>query len=268
MRRSARTRLLPGALLLALLSGCANAPDSGAPDADTPDAETGQPLRVLAAASLQEVMDPLVQEFTERTGVPVQLSSGGSADLLSQLTQGAPGDLFVPADEPTMERAQDASLIRQDPSVIASNTLVIAVPSGNPGRIGTLADLADPQHALVLCAPQVPCGAVAQQLAQAADVTLAPDSEELAVTDVLGKVRSAEADAGLVYSTDALRAGEEVETIRIEEAAEFPNRYPAAVLAGAEQPELAAEFIELLLSESGQSALEQAGFGPASEASG
>ncbi|TDS87495.1 molybdate ABC transporter substrate-binding protein [Nesterenkonia aurantiaca] len=273
MRRSARTRLLPGALLLVLLSGCANSPDSSAPDSrasdsDTPDAETGQPLRVFAAASLQQVLDPLVQEFTERTGAQVQLSSAGSADLLSQLEQGAEADVFIPADEPTMERAQDASLIQPTASVIASNTLVIAVPSGNPGRIGTLADLADPEHALVLCAPQVPCGTVAQQVAQAAGVALAPDSEELAVTDVLGKVRSAEADAGLVYSTDALRAGAEVETILIEEAAEFPNRYPAAVLAEAEQPELAGEFIELLLSESGQSELEQAGFSPAPEASG
>jgi len=263
MRRSARTRILPGALLLMLLSGCANTPDAG-----SPDSEAGQPLRVFAAASLQEVMNPLVQEFTDKTGVEVQLSSAGSADLLAQLEQGAEADVFIPADEPTLTRAQDASLIQQSPSVIASNTLVIAVPSGNPGRIEALADLADPEHTLVLCAPQVPCGTVAQQVAQAAEVTLAPDSEELAVTDVLGKVRSGEADAGLVYSTDALRAGAEVEAIVIDEAAEFPNRYPASVLAGADQPELAEEFIELLLGESGQSALEQAGFSPAPEGSG
>lgn len=245
-------------LMLAILPGCASTPDAG-----TAEADAGESLRVYAAASLHQVMTPLVREFTAQTGAEVQLSSAGSADLLSQLEQGAPADVFIAADEPTMDRADGASLILEPAAVIASNTLVIAVPAGNPAQIRDLADLADPAHVLVLCAPQVPCGAVAHQVTQAAEMTLRPSSEELAVTDVLGKVRSAEADAGLVYSTDALRASDEVDTLVIDEAAQFPNRYPAAVLADAAQPELAAEFIEVLLGESGQRVLDEAGFTPA-----
>jgi len=113
-----------------------------------------------------------------------------------------------------------------------------------------------------VCAPQVPCGAAARRLADVAGVRLAPDSEEQSVTDVLGKVASGEADAGLVYVTDVLAAGDRVEEVAVPEAARVVNDYPVTVLADAREDALAAELVDLLLGESGRRALERAGFGP------
>ncbi len=79
--------------------------------------------------------------------------------------------------------------------------MAIAVPPDNPAGVETLQDLAGDLN-LVLCAPEVPCGAAAQTVARSAGVELEPVSEEQSVTDVLNKVTSGEADAGLVYVTD------------------------------------------------------------------
>jgi len=263
------------ALALLVLSGCSPAPAEENPGAAENQAD--QQISVFAAASLDEALRTVARDYEEDSGVSVLLSSAGSADLLAQLEQGAPADVFIPADLQTMQRAESGDLIAAPAQPIASNTLVIAVPAGNPAQIDSIQDLdagsagssASPSTgsspSLVMCADQVPCGALAQQVAEAADITLSPVSEELAVTDVLGKVRSGEADAGLVYSTDALRAADQVDAVEIPEAAEFPNRYPAAVLRDSPQPELAQDFLDFLSSAPGQEALNEAGFGPGSE---
>lgn len=214
-------------------------------------------------------MTSVADDYEAASGVDVEISSAGSAGLLAQLQQGAPADVFIPADEQTMERAASAELISPPIRRIATNTLVIAVPDGNPAQIRSLQDLdtsaggdSGSSPTLVVCAEQVPCGAAAVQAADAAGVTLSPVSEELAVTDVLGKVSSAEADAGLVYSTDVLRAGDQVDSVEIEGAEAHPNRYPAAVLQDSAQPAAAREFIDFLLSEAGQRTLREAGFSP------
>ncbi|WP_218220743.1 molybdate ABC transporter substrate-binding protein [Nesterenkonia sp. Act20] len=265
MRTSAG--LLAAALLV--LPGCAPAPNA-ADGQDADDQHTAAQITVFAAASLDEVMTTVADDYTAASGVDVEISSAGSAGLLAQLQQGAPADVFIPADEQTMERAASAELITPPTRRIAANTLVIAVPAGNPAQIRSLQDLdtspaadsPESSPALVVCAEQVPCGAAAQQAADAAGVTLSPVSEELAVTDVLGKVSSAEADAGLVYSTDVLRAGDQLDSVEIEGAEAYPNHYPAAVLQGSAQPAAARDFIEFLLSAPGQRALREAGFSP------
>lgn len=264
MRSSAG--LLAAALLV--LPGCTPAPNAGGGHANDDETSAAQ-ITVFAAASLDEVMTAVADDYAAASGVDVEISSAGSAGLLAQLEQGAPADVFIPADEQTMERAVSAELISPPARDIATNTLVIAVPAGNPARIRSLQDLdtsaADSggsSPTLVVCAEQVPCGAAAQQAADAAGVTLDPVSEELAVTDVLGKVSSAEADAGLVYSTDVLRAGDQVDSVEIEGAEAHPNRYPAAVLQGSAHPDAARDFIDFLLSEAGQQPLREAGFSP------
>lgn len=258
------------ALALLVLSGCSPAPAEEGPGAAQNAAD--QQISVFAAASLDEALRTVAREYEEDSGVSVLLSSAGSADLLAQLEQGAPADVFIPADLQTMQRAESGELIASPAQPIASNTLVIAVPEGNPAQIDSIQDLdtgsagssESSSPSFVMCADQVPCGALAQQVAEAADITLSPVSEELAVTDVLGKVRSGEADAGLVYSTDALRAADQVDAVEIPEAAEFPNLYPAAVLRDSPQPELAQDFLDFLSSAPGQEALDEAGFGPRS----
>ncbi|HEX6888258.1 MAG TPA: extracellular solute-binding protein, partial [Candidatus Nanopelagicales bacterium] len=143
----------------------------------------------------------------------------------------------------------------------ATNTMAIAVPPGNPAGIRTFADLARPGLAVVVCAPQVPCGAATTRVAAASGVTLAPVSEEGSVTDVLGKVTAGEADAGVVYATDVAGAGGAVAAVAIPSAVNTTNTYPIAVLAGSRDPGLAGQFRALVLGPEGREVLADAGFG-------
>lgn len=218
-------------------------------------------LRVFAAASLQQVLTDIAAEHQRETGVEVQLTFAGSADLVSQLSNGAPGDVLFTADEATMAKAEQAHLIAGDRTVIATNTLVIAVAPGNPRGIHAYRDLSAPGVQLVRCAPQVPCGAAAAKVEQAAGVATKPVSEENSVTDVLGKVTSGQADAGLVYATDVARSAGRAEAVTIPEAAKVVNRYPAAQLSGAQDPEAARAFVARLASPAARAHFDKAGFG-------
>ncbi|MCR6030554.1 molybdate ABC transporter substrate-binding protein [Nocardioides sp. zg-579] len=227
------------------------------------DDDAGPRLRVLAAASLSSTFEDLAAEF-ERTheGVDVQLSFGGSSDLVAQVQEGAPADVIATADVATMDRLVAEGLTDGDPHLFATNVLQVAVPAGNPAGVRGLADLdAGSDADLVVCAPEVPCGAAAARLAEVAGVRLSPVSEEQSVTDVLGKVVSGEADAGLVYVTDVIAAGDAVEGIAVPEADRVVNDYPVAALADSEEPALAQEFVDLVLGPAGREALGAAGFG-------
>jgi len=221
-------------------------------------AAKGQTLTVFAAASLTDTFTELGKEFeAEHDGVTVRFSFGGSADLVSQIQGGAPADVLASADTTTMGKLGDTAEFPQD---FASNTLEIAVPPGNPAGISDLADLAKPGLKLVVCAAEVPCGAATQQVATAAHLSLEPVSEEQSVTDVLGKVESGEADAGLVYVTDVKGAGDKVEGVPFEESTSAVNTYPIATLADAKHQLLAKEFVDFVLGGRGQQVLAAAGF--------
>ena len=217
-------------------------------------------ITVYAAASLHEVFEEIGDLYTEETGTVVEFSFAGSADLLAQLEQGARADVLVTADEQTMDRAAQDELLAETPQVFAANTLALATPAGNPAGITGLEDLEREDVISVLCAPQVPCGALSRELTAAAGVEPAPASEENSVTDVLGKVRSAEADAGLVYASDAQAAGEDVESIEIEGSQDHLNHYPGAVLESAAVPEDAEEFLAFLATPKAAELLDEAGF--------
>jgi molybdate transport system substrate-binding protein len=226
-----------------------------------PEGGSGK-LTVYAAASLTETFEELGARFEkEHRGVDVRLNFGGSSDLVSQIRSGAPADVFASADEANMDKLAADDLTESAPGVFATNTLQIVVPPDNPAGVESLQDLADPDLRLVVCAPEVPCGAAARKVAESADVTLHPVSEEQSVTDVLAKVRTGEADAGLVYVTDVIAAGDAVQGIAFPESDAVVNRYPIAVVADTEQPDLAEAFVELVLSDAGQTVLRRAGFG-------
>jgi molybdate transport system substrate-binding protein len=142
----------------------------------------------------------------------------------------------------------------------ASNTLEIAVPPDNPAGITSFADLAKPGVKLVICSPDVPCGAAAAAVAKDAHVKLSPVSEEDAVTDVLTKVESGEADAGLVYVTDVLAAGGKVKGVTFPESKDEVNVYPIAALSGSSDLSLAKEFVDEVTGTEGQQVLSDAGF--------
>ncbi|PYG01017.1 molybdate transport system substrate-binding protein [Georgenia satyanarayanai] len=249
-----RGRGLAAAVVVALGLGACGGADAGS--AAAPD----ERLTVLAAASLHGVFEDLAEVFTEQhPGAEVAFSFAGSSDLVAQLDAGVPADVLATADETTMARAVASGTVAEEPEIFARNVLTLVVPSGNPADVtgldGSLEDVA-----LVVCAPQVPCGAATATLAGLHGVSLAPVSEEGSVTDVLGKVTSGEADAGLVYRTDAAAAGNAVEAVPVARAGEVLNRYPVAVTADAADPELAAAWVDLLLGREAQQVLDEAGF--------
>ncbi len=250
--------LAVGALLLA---GCGS---SGGPSAAAPSpAPEARTLTVLAAASLTETFTGLEQRFeAERPGVDVRLNYGGSSDLAQQIVNGAPADVFAAASDATMKTVTDADLAVGTPTVFATNVLQIATVPGNPRGVASFADLAGPDLKVVVCAPQVPCGAATEKIQKATGVTLRPVSEETDVKATLGKVASGDADAGLVYVTDVAAARGRVQGVSFPEAAQASTNYPIAVLRDAPQAQLAREFTDLVTGEAGRQALQAAGFGP------
>jgi molybdate transport system substrate-binding protein len=240
---------LAAAALLAL-GGCS------APSQDDREREPDRPLAVYAAASLAGALDRMTEEFTRaHPRIEVRTVYDGSATLATQIAEGAPADVFAAADEASMARVGDAAV---DPTVIATNTLVLAVPAGNPAGVASLSDLAD--VTVVLCAPEVPCGASSAALLAAAGVDLRPASLEQNVTAVLTKVAAGDADAGLVYATD-VRGRDDVEAIVPDEAAQIVNRYPIAALDDAARPADAADFVAFVRSDAGMRILAEFGFG-------
>ncbi|MDP9886913.1 molybdate ABC transporter substrate-binding protein [Pseudarthrobacter enclensis] len=263
--RFAAAMLALGIFLPAALGGCAA--DAGSPNTGAPNTGAGSPpggtITVFAAASLKATFTQLAQSFeAENPGTTVTLSFAGSSDLAGQISQGAPADVFASADAANMQKVEDARLADGAPKDFATNTLAIAVPPGNPSGIQSLKDLARPGTRLVICARQVPCGAAAAKAAAAAGVMLNPVSEENAVTDVLGKVISGEADAGLVYGTDIKGAGSRVAGIAFPEAGSAVNTYPIVGVANGRNRATAQAFINMVTGAEGQKVLAAAGFGP------
>lgn len=261
--------MLTAGLLAAALSACASgspggtgtAPETGNATASGASSKLSGKVTVFAAASVKSVFTKLAGEFESRhPGTEVVLSFAGSSDLVTQISQGAPADVFASADSKNMAKLQEQSLVGT-PINFATNTLEIAVPRGNPASITSFADLAKPGVKVVVCASQVPCGAAADRIEEATGTALKPVSEESSVTDVLGKVASGEADAGLVYVTDVKNAGDKVEGIPFPEARQAVNTYPIAAVGTTRNRELAAAFISLVTGSDGQKTLADAGFG-------
>jgi molybdate transport system substrate-binding protein len=247
-----RLRLVSGVLSAIAVAAAGCAGPSG----------TSTQLTVFAAASLQSSFTQLGRQFeATRPGATVTFNFGGSSDLVAQLQQGAPADLFASADTATMDTARADGLIAGEPIIFATNSMEIAVPDGNPAGVRSFASLADPGIDVVVCAPQVPCGAATRAVVAKTGVSMSPVSEESSVTDVLGKVVSGEAEAGVVYVTDVRAAGEAVEGITIPEADNATTRYPIGVLAGSKTPDVAREFADYVLGPEGQRVLAEAGFG-------
>lgn len=247
--------------LLLVGAGCSSTAEPAGSAGGSAPAAT-RTLTVFAAASLTNTFTELGSRFeAAHAGATVTFSFGGSSDLVTQLQQGAPGDVFASADTTNMDKATADDLVQGDPVTFASNTLEIAVPPDNPAGIASFADLAKNGVKVVVCAPQVPCGAATQKVETAAKVDIAPVSEENSVTDVLNKVTSGEADAGLVYATDVQGAGDKVTGIAFPESGEAVNTYPIAVLAGSDEAELAQQFVDLVTGTDGQQILAAAGFG-------
>lgn len=239
------------AALALLACGC------GAGTVDGDGVAGDRRLTVLAAASLTDVFAELGERFEDDTGARVDLSLGSSTDLAGQAADGAPGDVLATADTVSMAVAEDAG-VTSEVSELATNTLVVVTRPGNPRGIDSLGDLAGTSW--VRCADPVPCGRAAVEMLDAAGVTAEPTSLEDDARATLDKVTSGEVDAGLVYSSDAVAAGDAVVAVEVPEAADATTTYAVAVLEQAAHPDLAQEWVDLLLSDEGRQVLHDAGF--------
>jgi molybdate transport system substrate-binding protein len=258
MRRIGVLAALVSTTLIACLAGCSQKAPSPPPSQTTTLAGS---IVVFAAASLKPAFTQISQQFkSDNPGDGVEFEFAGSSELATQLTQGASADVFASADTTQMNNVFKAGLLANNPTNFASNTLVIVTAPGNPKKIGSLADLARPGISVVVCQPPVPCGAATQRVENSTGVHLNPVSEEQSVTDALNKVTTGQADAGLVYVTDAKNAGDKVTTVNFPEAAGAVNVYPIAVLKKASLPAVAQKFVTLVTSDSGQKILAQSGF--------
>jgi len=218
-------------------------------------------LTILAAASLTKVLPELSDAFKmANPGVSFTYSFAGSSTLAQQILAGAPADLFFAAGPGPMETVRAGAMLAGQTSNFTSNSLVIAVPKGNPAKVFSLSDLAKPGIKLVLCAIQVPCGTASAKVLALAQVKAQPVSLESDVKSVVSKVAMGEADAGLIYRTDLTS---EISAIDFPESESAMNAYPVGVVKGSKATSAARSFIRFVLSANGQAILKRAGFGKA-----
>lgn len=216
-------------------------------------------VTVLAAASLQKAFEEIEKTVEkDNPGLDVTFDFQGSQDLVASLVGGDSADVLATANNSTMKTAADQKLVGSQ-TEFATNVLTLIVPKGNPKKITGLDSSLDGAN-LVICAPEVPCGEATKKLAEAQGITLKPVSEEQKVTDVRGKVESGEADAGIVYTTDAAAAKDKADKIDIPDGG-VVNHYPIAQTAEPENPAGAQVFIDAVTGKAGQEILAKHGFG-------
>lgn len=264
---------LLSAVSLAACDGSASNSSTGAASgaasasASSGDGKATGKVTVLAAASLQGAFEEIEKTVEkDNPGLDVTFDFQGSQDLVSSLAGGNSADVLATANNSTMKTAAEQKLVG-DQTEFATNVLTLIVPKGNPKKITGLDSSLDGAN-LVICAPEVPCGEATQKLSSALGVTLNPVSEEQKVTDVRGKVESGEADAGIVYTTDAAAAKDKADKIDIPEGG-VVNHYPIAQTASPENAAGAKVFIDAVTGKTGQEVLAKYGFGkPGSAAAG
>lgn len=228
---------------------------------DDPSQGSEGDITVFAAASLTAAFTEIADAFmADNPEAKVTLNFAASSELVTQITEGAAADVFASADNNNMTKLSDAGLTGSEPEVFASNLLQIIVGPGNPKGIATVADLADPDLIVVICAPEVPCGKYAATLFTNAGVTVRPKSLEENVKAVVNKVTLGEADAGIVYRSDVMAAGADAEGIDIPADINVLAQYPIVVTKDATNPDGAAAFNAFVLSDKGQEILASYGF--------
>lgn len=244
------------AVLLPLI-GCSNPSSSSPADGEAPLVE----VVVFAASSLTAAFSAIGDAYVaDHPNVKLVFNFAGSSELVRQLAQGAPADIFASADQATMDALVRLGEARNRPVTIARNTLEIVVERGNPLEINELSDLANRDLIVVLCAPAVPCGKSASAVLDRAGVRVTPRSLETSVKGVLTKVTTGEADAGIVYTTDVLAASETASGVAIDGDVNEITSYPMVVTAGTRNEAAAQTFIDFVVGEQGQAILRSQGF--------
>lgn len=247
---------------IATLSACAPKP-------------TSHTLTIFAAASLTQAFEEIGKSFeTIHAGVTVEFNFAGSQTLRTQLEQGAVADVFASANHTEMDAAVKSSLIDSGaPQDFLTNKLVVVLPANNPASAQTLNDLTKPGLKLALAADTVPAGKYARQILDniSKDASFGSGfktkvlanvvSNENDVKQVVAKVQLGEADAGIVYISDAV-AAPDLKTIEIPNNFNVIAKYPIAALTKSANIDLAMQFTDYVLSSEGQAVLKKWGFTP------
>lgn len=247
-----RTRRIAAVLLAVaiILSACGSASEGGSRE-----------LVVSAAASLTDAFAEIETAFEDANPeIDVVLNLGASSALREQILAGAPAGVFASANLRNMDLVVEEGLVEGEPRIFALNELQIAVPAGNPAGIQGLDDFAADDLLIGLCAEEVPCGDFGRQALNAAGVVPSIDSNEPNVRALLTKIGEGELDAGIVYVTDVVAAGDSVDGVGIPEEFNVVAEYPIAVLSDATEPDDAGAFVDFVLSEEGRGILESFGF--------
>ena len=250
MRRLASLVMVP--IFGLVFAGCASSDD------------TTTSLRIAATSSLTEVFNDIGEQFMlANPDITIAFNFASSSDLALQISQGLPADVFASADVKNMAKVTDAGLLHGESVAFATNSLEIVVEKGNPLRIDSLAQLASPGLLFVTCPIEVPIGAYTAEVLRNAGVTVAPASLEENVKGILTKVALGEADAGIVYRTDILAAGNSVTGVPINDNVNVTTKYLIGALRDSQNQDASQRFIIFLSSEQGQKIFSQFGFGPA-----
>ena len=214
-------------------------------------------MTVFAAASLTDAFTEIGDAFTSANpDVDVTFNFAASSELVTQINEGAPADVFASADQANMAKLADAG----EPQVFATNVLEIAVAPGNPLGIDSVADLADADLIVVTCALEVPCGTYAAEVFTNAGVDVTPKSYEENVRAVLNKVVLGEADAGIVYATDVRAAEGDADGVEIPADVNVVAEYPIVAVPTAGNADAAGAFVDFVLGDAGQETLASYGF--------
>jgi molybdate transport system substrate-binding protein len=296
MRASSRP-VLVSLLGLLLVAACASpsAPAPTLPAASTPRAAApttvpaaqptaeGRPAAapvageviVFAASSLTDVFQDMAAAFQQANpSAKLTFNFGASSQLATQLAQGARADVFASADQTQLDNARKADAIAGQERVFAANRLVVIAPRDNPKNITTVKDLANAGVKFVTAQTSVPIGQyTAQMLDKAsADPSFGQDfkskveantvSREDNVRQVVSKVQLGEADAAVVYSTDATpQVRDQLQLIQVPDPLQTLATYPIAVARGG-NPAGGEAFVSYVLGAEGQAALARRGFLP------
>jgi molybdate transport system substrate-binding protein len=224
------------------------------------DSDDATAITVFAAASLTDAFNEVGTAFeSANPGVDVMFNFAGSSALRDQILGGAPADVFASANPSTMQAVVDGGEA-SDPTTFAGNELQIAVPPGNPAGITGLADFAKADLLIGLCAEEVPCGDFGRQALANAGVTPSIDTNEPDVRSLLTKVESGDLDAGIVYRTDVLSAGDAVDGVDIPADQDVIAEYPIAALTHSGHGDVADAFVAFVRSDEGQAILAGYGF--------
>jgi molybdate transport system substrate-binding protein len=259
MRRFA---VIAAGLAAVAVAGCSSSGSgsSASSASSSPSAASTGTITVFAAASLMGTFTQLGQQFeTAHPGDTVKFSFGPSSGLATQITSGAPADVFAsaaPANMDSVVKAGDAAT----PETFAKNTMEVATPPKNPGKVTSVNDLAKKSVKVALCQPQVPCGVVAAEVFKNAGIKVKPVTQQPDVKSVLTQVELGSVDAGMVYVTDVMAAGDKVKGVPISASDNASTLYPIATISDSKHKSIAQSFVAYVLSPAGQKVLTAAGF--------